>query len=171
MGSATDCISRKKGLCNLKNDCYALKAEKRWKNVLPSKRAESEMWLSESAESIAYQVLSKDLRAYKHKIEYIRFNESGDINSKADIDKLRLLAELLPQFIIYGYTHRIDLKEYLQDLPDNLVINGSDFMLDNEFKVIDKSEVLDYDLICPADCTDCNLCKTKGKKLIGVIKH
>ena len=170
MDSATNCPSKKLGLCDIHKSCYALKAEKMYKSVLPYRQLQHDLWINQSVIEI-----SKEIKAFltnkrlKTPIKYVRFNESGDFNSQSDVNKLIKLALLTPNVIFYGYTHRIDLN--YDNLPDNLVINGSGFMIDNNFKVIDKSETNNYKLICPNNCRKCNLCKNKSNKVIAVIKH
>ena len=58
MGSATDCPSRKRGLCQAGKACYALKAEIQYPNCLPARRKDTAIWKATSAVSIAAQLLA-----------------------------------------------------------------------------------------------------------------
>lgn len=164
MGTSTYCPSKKLKLCNHPKKCYGLKAEKMFPNTLPYRIKQSILWNMLTAEQIA-ETFKKSISRRRLTTKYIRFNESGDFNSQIDIEKLKEIANLIPDITIYGYTHRKDLN--FNKLPDNLIINGSGFMVDNNFAATDQPT----GTVCPTDCQKCTLCKTKGKKLIEVKYH
>ena len=79
MGSATNCPSKKLGLCKHCDKCYALKAEKMYPQVLPFRQKQEKYWLNTSIDLIIDDFV---LALTKHKnIKYVRFNESGDFHS------------------------------------------------------------------------------------------
>jgi hypothetical protein len=191
MGSATECASKKAGLCDI--DCYALKSENMYKNVLPFRQRQEEYWLTNDAFTIA-EDLSKELsRNYKTKIKYIRVNEAGDFHSFECIEKLIQVAEMLPDYKFYTYTHRSDLVDDNTHklLPKNLTINTSDFkvaglnsfnarILDFKIRSYKKQaneiretlkEMTGSNLICNGDCSKCSLCKITHTKEIFVAAH
>jgi len=162
MNSATDCPSRKLGLCNVSpNKCYALKAEKHRKACLPYRRRQEIYWESHSAKEIVIDLL-KALQKHK-KIKYVRISESGDFRGQKDFDKLKLIATCLGSWTFYTYTARRDLNLY-HNIP-NLVVNGSGFMADNLFTP-HKDQIKARQVDCLGDCTNCTICKTKGYKYI-----
>jgi hypothetical protein len=147
-------------------------------------------WKYFSPEEIADGLFKEILRTSRLKnkasrIKFIRLNESGDFHSIDQVRKvdhvLRLLNEFcdlyqLPSIKLYTYSHRSDLfgdemgKVLLGTLSPNFIINGSNFMAHNNFKVEkitreerDKREngkkLNKY--TCLDDCTKCSLCKSQ----------
>lgn len=178
MGSAKDCASRKRGLCQVcvgGGKCYALKAETMYisdtSSAIRKRRLQGEQWNNFSLDELAKQ-FTEIAKSHK-KIKYLRINESGDFNSQEDVDKASLLADKLKDVVIvYMYTARKDLD--FSDISKNLVINGSGFMLDNEFRFIPKSKFKDIkstDDICSGDCPNCSFCKEKKKRVIKIKEH
>ena len=136
MSSSQQCSSRKMNLCSIKDICYAKKAENLYPNVVKFRNNQHKYWINTSSKKII-----EDLKEYlKHKknVKIIRFNEAGDIIDKNCIKKLIDISKALKEYTIYLYTHRIDLKKYLENTPPNLVINGSNFMIHNNFKLMYK---------------------------------
>jgi hypothetical protein len=165
MGPALTCPSRARGLCQVPaGRCYAMKAERQYPQVIPYRRAQTLYWARSSALKISADILE----ALKHhkRIRYTRVNESGDFRSKADIDKLISIAKLVPAIIFYVYTARKDLR-FPSPRPSNLIINGSGFMLDNDFHY----EAKDARFTCPGNCRACSLCKEKGGRVIKIAAH
>ena len=194
MGPATNCPSKKLGLCKHSKKCYALKAEKMYKATLPFRQRQENFWLTNGPAYKAYWLVQA---LKKHKgIKFIRFNESGDFTSQRCIEDLiqmtRLVNFKIPGVMFYGYTARQDLD--FSNLPDNLTVTGSSFMLDNNFspyfnvstheyisidRKLDTSEknnaymatLKPYDVICKGDCTICNYCKASRSLNIKVAMH
>lgn len=168
MGPATDCPSRQAGFCKVPDICYAMKAERMYKQSLPYRRRQAEYWKNSSAEKIAADLNSHLRRKFKVPVSYVRFNESGDFYGQEDVEKLKEVARRVP-VTIYGFTARSDLQ--FEGLPDNLVINGSSFMVDNSFTAVPESEVREGDVVCAGDCRNCDLCKNKNGNNIKVVYH
>jgi hypothetical protein len=80
---------------------------------------------------------------------------------------MKEIATLLPDLKMYGFTARRDLV--FENLPDNLVINGSDFMLDNKITLITDKKWRKF--TCPGDCRYCTMCKEKNGLDIGLVLH
>jgi len=171
MTSATDCPSRALGLCKLPSKCYAMKAERMYKAVLPYRRKQAEYWDKTGPIKIAADLREELGRHTKPPIKFIRISEAGDFRTQADVTKLYIIADLLVNtgVIIYGYTARQDL-EFPQG-PANLVLNGSGFMLDNMFTAVDPKSLANYQVTCAGNCRICNLCKAAGKQDIKVGLH
>lgn len=165
MTSATDCPSRVRGLCQLSDSskCYAMKAERQYPSVLPYRRRQYDYWSTTTATFIASDLRAK-LKRMGGKIKYIRFSEAGDFSTQADINKLNWIARSIPEVVFYGYTARSDLDYF--DLAPNLVINGSGFMVSNEFTVNKGSKY-----VCPGNCRNCDYCKVAENRTISQSIH
>lgn len=159
--SATDCPSKKLGLCQHCKICYAMKAERQYPAVLPYRRRQALQWDRESVSYIAGCITARN------KVKYLRFSEAGDFKNQADVEKLGELAKLMPDVVVYGYTARRDLS--FKALPKNVVINGSGFFVHNQFKVVDKPS--GKAKVCPGNCRNCSICKVKHYTTTEVIKH
>ena len=78
---------------------------------------------------------------------------------------------------MYGYTARKDLVNYFHLLPKNVTVNGSSFMVHNEYKVDlsikakDKPTLARKKMTCLDDCSVCNLCKVRHGKTITQALH
>ena len=159
--SATDCPSKRLGLCRHCDICYAMKAERQYPAVLPYRRRQALQWQRESLGSIKAGIV-------KHsKVKYIRFSEAGDFKDQNDVNKLAALARIMPDYTFYGYTARQDLS--FKNVPDNVVIQGSGFRVHNTFNVIFKP--VPSSITCPGNCRDCNLCKVRKNININVLAH
>jgi hypothetical protein len=171
MTSATDCPSRALGLCSLPSKCYAMKAERMYKAVLPYRRRQAEYWDKHGPIKIASDLREELGRHTKSPIKFIRISEAGDFRAQADVTKLYIIADLLADtgVIIYGYTARKDLQFPFG--PSNLVLNGSGFMLDNMFTATDPKLLKNYQVVCAGNCRICSLCKAAGKQDIKVGLH
>jgi hypothetical protein len=183
MGPAKTCPAKLKNMCSLCSICYAKKAERLYPQVLPYRQQQAAYWLKNSPKTIANDLLTiVNLKNKKSKlIEYIRFNEAGDFYTLRCLKKLikiaNIISQALPYLKIYTYTHRIDLIKKLdkQNItpPKNLIITLSNYQFKkyNSFIAIDKTEPTKNKIICPGDCSNCNLCKINHNKTIYVIKH
>lgn len=178
MSSATDCPSRKLGLCkavdkNGKSFCYAIKSERANRPlVLPYRRKQEKYWKSVSAEEFAVEFLILSSMK-RNPFTAIRFNESGDFHNQSCVNKAEKIARILKPYgiICYCYTSRNDL-DYRK--VKALRISGSNFKkpgIVNIFKIIKKKEDKPKGYaMCPMDCHSCNRCMRAGLKT-AIIKH
>ena len=176
MGSATDCPSKKLGLCSAVKagvKCYAVKSEVASRpNVLPFRRKQEKFWKAITPEEFAVQFLIiNSLKPVP--FNALRINESGDFWSQECVDKADKLARILKEYgvVAYCYTSRSDL-DYSKVRA--LKISGSGFKkkgIVNEFKIVDskKDKPKGYG-ICPMDCKICDRCTKAGLKTV-VLKH
>lgn len=172
MNAAMDCPSRKLGSCPLKDPkkCYALKAERLYPQVLPYRRKQQTYWKANDAETIAQDLMAQ-MRLTPADIKYLRFSESGDFEKQEDVDKMVDIANVLvdnTDVVVYGYTARHDLD--FSNRPENMVVTGSGFMLDNNFVTVDQFND-DTVFRCPGNCRVCNMCKEKKERTIEVELH
>ena len=180
MNSATDCPSAKLGLCVMapkelggNGKCYALKAEIQYPACLPARRKDEIAWDTTSGEDIATQLLNTSARSRANKMKEFRFSEAGDFKSQADVDKMATVCAILKDkgIACYGYTARKDLD--FTELMKFATVQGSGFMLSNNFEAFDGVEKReeDFDEVCVGDCNICNFCMTLEDKNIGVPVH
>lgn len=169
MTSATNCPSKKLGLCKLPDKCYAMKSERMYKQVLPYRVQQEQDWDNEPVQQIADTIKGIAKRKRTNKIDYVRFNEAGDFKDQQSVEKLKTLAQRVPELTFYGFTARKDLN--LLNLPSNLIINGSGFMVDNSFTATTKEDAKNHDIVCSGDCRNCNNCKVKAGNDIAVVYH
>lgn len=173
MTSATDCVSRKLGLCNAMKcgiRCYALKAEVQYPCVLPYRSRQATYWDTHCSAQFAGDLLAINERKRKP-FTHLRLNEAGDFRSQADVDKTENIAKMLKMFgiVVYCYTSRSDL-----DFSgcDQLVINGSGFKtkgITNKFSIID-NKASATGKVCPGNCRICKRCSVRGS-VTQVVKH
>ena len=170
--SARDCMAKKLGLCQFcgrkHNPCYARKAEKQYPQVLPYRRRQTGVWDRLSADEIADGLIQIATRRRKTPIRYLRFSEAGDFRTQADVKKMAHIAIVLNRhnIIIYGYTARKDL-DYAR-LPKNMVVQGSGFMVHNQFTAVKTPK---KGAVCAGNCRICGLCKTRSRRRIQVTIH
>ncbi len=169
-GTATDCMSAKLGLCTIGSACYALQAEKMYPNVKPYRERQNYFWNNSSPRQIV-DYFKNEIFLSGGRVLNIRYSESGDFNSQADIDKLYEVSDMMYiEFNIHShvYTARKDLK--YQKNSQSLTVIGSGFMVDNEFTVRPIGEPLhkhDFDVKCKGDCKQCSLCThSHGLKIL-----
>jgi len=177
MSSATDCPSKKKGLCKAAScgaKCYAMKAEQAYPAALPYRRRQEQLWKNITSEQFSNGLA--ELNANKKvKISALRLNEAGDFHTQACVDKAECIAIRLAAegITTYAYTSRNDL-----DFSGckRLIINGSGFKtkgVANVFKIVDNISQLPkgYSL-CGGSCGKgvCTRCMSRGMKT-AVLKH
>jgi len=182
-GSATNCPSKKLGLCELSSKCYALKAEKMYKACLPFRERQYKYWKNCTPE----QFCNEFTEIYKHKKikpTLLRFNESGDFYGLECYYKAEKIAQILKTTLnvtCYAYTHRTDLTYYNNFPFLNLLKSGfnhNDYLA-AKYVAVKKElfeetkkdiEVFKYNskvnfpyqkkYICKGSCKTCNLCAT-----------
>ena len=175
LGSATNCIAEKMGLCSVAGVCYAKVAEIQYPNVLPYRERQAIYFDSTPIKTIRKDItelLSKKGKVLKN-IKYLRLNESGDFKNQSQLNKALSIAKFLYtkfNIITYTYTCRKDLN-----FPDKeyFLIKGSSCPMPNgETRVFEcREKVPSTFAICPGSCYKCNLCKRPNKKDVAFIVH
>lgn len=171
MTTAQNCPSDKLGLCKLSKECYAKKAEKMYKNVVPFREKQADFW-----ENCTPQTFVAELLPVVMKIRFLRISEAGDFRTQADVNKLSEIAEILSCYgvPVYCYTARKDLD--FSNVSKFLTVNGSGFMVHNNFMPVSRNAKSSTGLIeqkygCLADCNICSKCTRRGNKVITVKIH
>lgn len=175
MTPATVCPSHAHKLCQLAQPtkhCYALKAERMYKNALIHRMNQMEFWKDCTAKSFVLAFMAEKKRKA---VNTLRFNESGDFVSQNSVVKAETIASILYNqygILTYCYTARRDLD---LSIRKHLIINGSGFMVDNGFFVIKKGHSPKLNnrskLVCPQDCRICSICSKRKKATIYAFMH
>lgn len=171
LGCSSLCPGRALGTCKQCGICYAYKAELQYQEGTVAKRLlQTIRWRQKTPEQIANQLLQASNRSSKNKMKHLRFNESGDVFDENDIRKMSRIADILADegITTYVYTSRNDLDWTIKS--PNLIVNGSGWMCDNEFKVVTKlTDDMEYQ--CHGECGNCDYCKEKRGITICVAVH
>jgi len=175
MGSATDCPSRRLGLCrafvNGKCVCYALKSEREYRpRTLPFRRKQKKYWMNTLAEKFATDFITMNmLKTLPYNA--LRLNESGDFWSQECVEKAEKIARILKRYGIttYCYTARSDLDF---SRCKRLVVSGSGFCkegIKGEFLMVKDVKVQrprGYG-VCVQNCRICRRCLVGEKTVIA----
>lgn len=165
MTSGEDCPSRMKGLCPIHEHCYVLAYEENpfMREQTLRCRAEDEeaidyMVDNHMAEWFANELVRRNKLSRTHPMRFLRWNESGDMKSLDHFLFIDEIADILHEkigAISVVYTKRKDLWEKFKDIRKSkwLIVNGSGFMADNNFKAVD--EFSKGKCHCPSNCEQC----------------
>lgn len=175
------CPGRLKGFCELHEVCYD-KCREVMGSVCQSRLNHDLWWRTNDADTIAqfyiYSIKAESLKHPETPINLMRFQEVGDFRSQADLTKMVDVSNRIYDALginSYTYTHNRDLFYSIK--RPHLTINGSGFMIDNQFTVVPPSEYERYVenhncFKCPQKCEMCNsICSQKlGIEIVEVEK-
>ena len=158
--------------------CYARKAERIYKQVLPFRERNLKATKKDSF------IIDMKINIVLTKAQQVRIHESGDFYSKDYFDDWCDIADGFNETIFYAYTKNIKLD--LSGKPNNMIILYSDdkneytdddlktMFFNGKTMVVDKNtkKVSGY-FMCPGDCKACNYCYTKPEefKKVAFKKH
>jgi len=171
LGCSALCPGRALGTCTHCNICYAYKAEQQYKEgTLLYRLLQTLRWKDLKAKEIANQLLTVSENAKTNKMKHLRLNESGDVFNQKDIKKMSKIADILAKenVPVYTYTSRHDLN--WKQKSKNLVVNGSEFMVDNCFTIC-KQHNNTMTHKCNGNCDSCDYCKKSNNYTIYVEEH
>lgn len=176
LGSWFCCPGRYLGFCDIEEICYDKQIEVRYHNIMKY-RFEQELYLkSMPTKYIVNDILNALNKNKNKKINLIRWAEVGEIDSQEFLEKINDICTKIGEktgIHSYIYTHN-QLLDFNIDRPF-LTINGSNFMVDNEYKLIEKGTTENEfntlsDIVfkkeCICDCTRCSLCSSKNRYTI-----
>lgn len=175
------CPGRLQGFCELHEVCYD-KCREVMGSVNKSRLNHDLWWRSNDADTISqfciYSIKAESLKHPEAPINLVRFQEVGDFRNQEDLIKMRDVSNNIYDALSinsYTYSHNRNL-DYSIDRP-HLTINGSGFMIDNQFTVVSPSEYKRYVeshncFQCPQKCEMCNsICSQKlGIEVVEVEK-
>lgn len=176
LGTWFNCPGRKEGFCELCTECYDKSPEVRFKERIKGRLEQEIFFRAHTAEELIKIILVNiDFwnNHHKTKIKNIRWSEVGDLRNQEDLNKvIDISNEIFNRRGIrsYIYTHNQSLDFWSKD-RHGLVINGSGFMVDNEYRVLPKEQIenefknlddLSNKRECICDCTQCNRCLEKN---------
>lgn len=176
------CPGRLLGFCELHEDCYD-KCREVMGSVCQSRLNHDLWWRTNDAKTIAqfhiYAIHAENMKRSKdEQINLHRFQEVGDFRNQDDLIKMRDVSNFIYDELginSYTYSHNRDL-DYDINRP-HLTINGSGFMIDNQFTVVEPSDFKRYVeshncFPCPQKCEMCNsICSQKlGIEVVEVKK-
>lgn len=185
MNSATDCPSKKLGLCKLckygkdkKNICYALKSEVQYPDCLPYRRRQEKYFDSIPVNKFIDNYVDM-INSKRNKVTELRISEAGDFKTQNSVDKIIKLANYIHknkniQSYVYTANDTLNFKN-----RQNLIVIGSNKMYDKQFIAVPdpiKAQKIDRDkgiksLICKGDCKICTYCpNAKLKNVIIYVK-
>lgn len=176
MGTWFNCSGRKNGFCDICQKCYDKQIEVRFKERTRDRLEQEIYWRSCDAKTFAFELIRKIVLNNQNnsfirlKTKKIRWNEVGELRNQDDLIKVRDVSNIVFNILgieSYIYTHNKEL-DFTIDRP-HLTINGSNFMVDNEYRVVDDIEKEFNNLSdisnkreCICDCTQCSYCSEKG---------
>ena len=171
-GTWFNCSGRTKGFCPLAEKCYDKCREVMSYKITKFRLEEEIAFRGLTAEEIAHQVIQqikKENAKEKNKdnqVNLIRWNEVGELRNQNDLEKMIKVSNIVfdeLEIKSYVYTHNKYLNFNIE--RPNLIINGSNFMIDNEYKVVPNIEEefnnlsdLSNKRECICDCTKCSYC-------------
>lgn len=175
------CPGRLQGFCELCEVCYD-KCREVMGSVCKSRLNHDLWWRMNDAHIIAqFYIFSIQAQSLKHPeapINLVRFQEVGDFRNQDDVNKMIEVSNLIYDALginSYTYTHNREL-DYSIKRP-HLTINGSGFMVDNQFTVVKPENYKRYVeshncFRCPQKCEMCNsICSQKlGIEIVEVEK-
>jgi hypothetical protein len=157
--------------------CYALKAERMYKAVLPARQGNFE---ETRKASFAFDMAAL-VRRHRHKVHQVRIHESGDFYSQAYLEKWYHVCQDNPGTAFYAYTKSFHLNYWGK--PSNLVLIASfdkstrdqdreryrerKRFFSNTFSIVDRKAPAS----CVQDCTICSTCWTGKGHNITVNQH
>jgi len=112
--------------------CYALREQKRWKNV----RTSRDNMLNRSQQDTFIDEAISELKKFGKK--YVRVHASGEFYSQEYVDKWLEIAKALPNLTFYAYTKRESEFDFsgLHALPN--------FVLHNSYVHVNGGQVVNY---------------------------
>ena len=174
IASATDCVNRGTARCQVDSEeCYAYRTESWRTNVLRYRRRQGDFWDAHTAYEFS-TLFSLWLERKRKTVSRLRFDVSGDIRNRQDIEKIDAIAESL-DIPVYTYTAsshvNFDGINHVRIQMSNEELWGEYKGKSNvgRFKVVEDAEKAHEDWYrCPSDCKICNKC-AKAKKIIQEI--
>jgi len=175
-GSATDCQALSCGDCKIGKACYAYRDEHMYKSPLLYRRRQEIMFRNMSAMEYAENLLENIGKSTE-----VRFNESGDVRSLEDIEKMNEIAMYLSYYGITSYTYtamsslNIPKQKYLTIIGSSVAgLDGMFIMSTDAASDTKLARKQGFDSwLCPGDCYICSVCPSMKdrQRIIFAQKH
>lgn len=174
LGTWFNCPGRKEGFCEICKECYDKSPEVRFQDRIQGRFEQEVTFRTMTYKELAKEVIKQITYKNKHtrnKINLIRWAEVGELRNQQDLEKIAKASTIIYNTIrikSYIYTHNQTLNFNIE--RPYLTINGSGFMVDNEYRVIDKKDIeKEFNTLndisnkreCICECTECNYCSLK----------
>jgi hypothetical protein len=157
--------------------CYALKAERLYKAVLPARQWNFE--ITRQPDFVGR--MGKEIERHAHKIKRVRIHESGDFYNQAYLEHWFSVATAFPSLRFYAYTKSFHLD--FSRRPVNFWLIASfdattttaqreayqrqRLFFQNSFTIVDRHAPAS----CIQDCTTCDACWTGKGRALTVNQH
>ena len=176
LGTWFNCPGRKEEFCEICTECYDKSPEVRFKERIKDRLEHEITFRGLNTIELIYIIehnIRKWNKTHRIKIKNIRWSEVGDLRNQDDLNKVINISNQIYEDLgikSYIYTHNQSLNFWSKERP-GLVINGSGFMVDNEYRVLPKEQIenefnnlndLSNKRECICDCTQCNRCLEKN---------
>ena len=177
------CPGRLRSFCELKEVCYD-KCREVMGSVCKSRLNHDLWWRINEPDTIAqfyiYSIKTENMKRSKdNQVNLVRFQEVGDFRTEEDFLKMVEVSNIIYDKLginSYTYTHNRNI-DYKSIKRPHLTINGSGFMIDNQFTVVPPANYERYVeehncFACPQKCALCNsICSQKlGIEIVEVEK-
>lgn len=172
MAAATDCVNRDTKHCQVPDgSCYAVRDEHLFPHTLTFRRRQEFVWDCLDADTFAKAFIELVDRK-RNPVEYLRFNEAGDLRHQGDVTRLNRIGERLNQAGIGVYTYTAsDFLDFQPPQHRHFTLNASNPHVehaDQAFNVVETpDDVPDNGFRCPyptqdISCGDCLACLEQG---------
>ena len=124
LSSAENCPSRKRGLCEIEDKCYARKCERIYPNY-KKKNLIVEEWFNSASDNDIIDLMNAYIEDAPEKIKLCRLNEAGDFRDQKQVRQMNRVAKHFKKtrgIRTYTYTSCSDLDF---SKADSIVVNGS----------------------------------------------
>lgn len=157
--------------------CYAMKGHYRFSNVQSALEMRLEAWLNDPD-----WVLLQAMRFVLLREPYVRFFDSGDLQSTKMLEDICAVARLAPHIKFWMPTRERKFVAAVSDVPDNLVIRLSDNVMGDKHSVTSalsssvSTKLSETEWNCPAlqqgnSCGACRACWDKAVRHVVYHKH
>lgn len=173
LSSWFNCIGKKEKFCEICEECYDKAPEVMFKERIESRMSHEIYWRASDWKELTKDIIEKigdyNEHTNKYKVKKIRWAEVGEIRHQAEFNKIVKISNAIYRRLgikSYIYTHNEGIDFNLRQRP-GLIVNGSGFMVDNEYRVVKKDLIekefhnlndLSNKRECICDCNICSYC-------------
>ena len=153
--------------------CYAMKAERMYPSVLPSRERNLIDSKKETFTKDMIQLIEKQIKGFKGFNGYFRIHESGDFYNQAYLDAWKSIAKHFPNVRFLAFTKSFDLN--FKNVPKNMQIIMS-IMPDTKKQPVKgfpkafagDCKNMGKTIDCPGSCDSCGMCWALNELKVNV---